>query len=34
LVWFLESASLVTGETLIVDSGLHLGWLPAFAGGK
>jgi 3-oxoacyl-[acyl-carrier protein] reductase len=28
LVWFLEGASLVTGETLIVDSGLHLGQLP------
>jgi 3-oxoacyl-[acyl-carrier protein] reductase len=34
LVWFLEGASLVTGETLIVDSGLHLGQLPAFSGGK
>ncbi len=33
LVWFLEGASLVTGETLIVDSGLHLGQLPAYAGG-
>jgi 3-oxoacyl-[acyl-carrier protein] reductase len=25
LVWFLEGATLITGETLIVDSGLHLG---------
>lgn len=33
LVWFLEGASLVTGETLIVDSGLHLGQLPAYASG-
>ena len=28
LVWFLEGASVVTGETLIVDSGLHIGQLP------
>ena len=28
LVWFLEGASMVTGETLIVDAGLHLGQLP------
>lgn len=35
LVWFLEGATLVTGETLIVDSGLHLGQLPeAFSGKK
>jgi len=31
LVWFLEGAAVVTGETLIVDSGLHLGSLPAYA---
>ena len=31
LVWFLESAKLVTGETLIVDSGVHLGQLPDYA---
>ena len=35
LIWFLEGATLVTGETLIVDSGLHLGQLPrAFSGKK
>ena len=35
LIWFLEGATLVTGETLIVDSGLHLGQLPrAFRGEK
>jgi len=34
LVWFLEGASMVTGETLIVDGGMHLGKLPPFAGGK
>ena len=34
LVWFCEGASLVTGETLIVDSGLHLGKLPLYAGGS
>ena len=28
LIWFLEGASVVTGETLIVDSGLHIGQLP------
>lgn len=28
LVWFCEGASVVTGETLIVDSGLHIGQLP------
>ncbi len=33
LVWFCEGATLVTGETLIVDSGLHLGRLPAFVSG-
>ncbi len=30
LVWFLEGAALVTGETLIVDSGTHLGRIPSF----
>jgi len=30
LVWFLEGAKLVTGETLIVDSGVHLGQLPDY----
>ncbi|MEC9376096.1 MAG: SDR family oxidoreductase [Pseudomonadota bacterium] len=34
LVWFLEGASLITGETLIVDSGLHLGPFPPYASGK
>ena len=34
LVWFLEGASIVTGETLIVDSGLHLGPFPPYASGK
>lgn len=34
LIWFLEGASLVTGETLIVDSGLHLGQLPAYSKGE
>jgi len=34
LVWFLEGASLVTGETLIVDSGLHLGPFPPYASGE
>ena len=33
LVWFLEGATLVTGEMLIVDSGLHLGQLPPIFGG-
>jgi 3-oxoacyl-[acyl-carrier protein] reductase len=33
LVWFLEGASLVTGETLIVDSGMHLGPFPPYASG-
>jgi 3-oxoacyl-[acyl-carrier protein] reductase len=31
LIWFLEGASVVTGETLIVDSGIHLGQLPDYA---
>jgi 3-oxoacyl-[acyl-carrier protein] reductase len=34
LVWFLEGATLVTGETLIVDSGLHLGPFPSYASGS
>jgi len=34
LVWFLLGASVVTGETLIVDSGLHLGPFPPYASGK
>jgi len=34
LVWFLEGASLVTGETLIVDAGLHLGQLPPSSSKK
>ncbi len=29
LVWFLEGASLVTGEVLLVDAGAHCGQLPA-----
>lgn len=33
LVWFLEGARLVTGETLIVDSGIHIGQLPPYASG-
>lgn len=28
IMFFLESASLITGELLIVDSGLHLGGAP------
>ena len=34
LVWFLLGASVVTGETLIVDSGLHLGPFPPYASGE
>jgi 3-oxoacyl-[acyl-carrier protein] reductase len=34
LVWFLEGASVVTGETLIVDNGLHLGQLPPSSSNK
>jgi len=34
LVWFLEGAKLVTGETLIVDSGLHIGQLPPSSSEK
>ena len=33
LVWFLEGAKLVTGEVLIVDSGIHLGILPGYSRG-
>jgi 3-oxoacyl-[acyl-carrier protein] reductase len=31
VVWFIEGADWVTGETLIVDSGLHLGYAPSKA---
>jgi 3-oxoacyl-[acyl-carrier protein] reductase len=34
LVWFLLGATVITGETLIVDSGLHLGPFPPYASGK
>jgi 3-oxoacyl-[acyl-carrier protein] reductase len=36
LIFFLIGAGsrLITGETLIVDSGIHLGTLPPYAGGK
>jgi 3-oxoacyl-[acyl-carrier protein] reductase len=34
LVWFLLGASVITGETLIVDSGMHLGPFPPYASGK
>ena len=33
LVWFLEGAKLITGEVLIMDSGVHLGTLPAYSSG-
>ena len=33
LVWFLEGAPLITGETLIADSGAHLGQLPPLSSG-
>jgi 3-oxoacyl-[acyl-carrier protein] reductase len=33
LVWFLESAHLITGEMLIVDSGIHIGQLPPYSSG-
>lgn len=36
LVWFLEGAGsrLITGETLIVDSGIHIGQLPPYSSGE
>ena len=34
LVWFLEGAKLITGEVLIMDSGVHLGTLPAYSSGE
>ena len=36
LVWFLvgEGSRLVTGETLIVDSGIHIGQLPPYSSGE
>ena len=34
LVWFLTDADLITGETLIVDSGIHLGTLPPYSSGE
>lgn len=34
LVWFLEGAAVVTGETLIVDSGIHIGQLPPSSSKK
>ena len=34
LVWFLESAKLITGEVLIVDSGAHLGSLPKYSSSE
>jgi len=34
LVWFLESARLITGEMLIVDSGIHIGQLPPYSSGE
>lgn len=33
LVWFLTDAELITGETLIVDSGIHIGKLPPYSSG-
>ncbi|MCK6372211.1 MAG: SDR family oxidoreductase, partial [Gammaproteobacteria bacterium] len=33
LVWFLTDAELITGETLIVDSGIHIGQLPPYSSG-
>ncbi|MCC5793869.1 MAG: SDR family oxidoreductase [Chromatiales bacterium] len=34
LVWFLEGARLITGETLIIDSGIHIGSLPPYSSGE
>lgn len=34
LVWFLEGATVVTGEVLIVDSGIHIGQLPPSSSNK
>jgi len=34
LVWFLVDAELITGETLIVDSGIHIGNLPPYSSGE
>jgi len=34
LVWFLEGASVVTGEVLMVDAGLHSGRLPPSSSNK
>jgi 3-oxoacyl-[acyl-carrier protein] reductase len=34
LVWFLEGAAVVTGEVLIVDSGIHIGQLPPSSSSK
>ena len=34
LVWFLEGASVVTGEVLMVDAGLHSGRLPPSSSSK
>jgi 3-oxoacyl-[acyl-carrier protein] reductase len=34
LVWFLEGASVVTGEVLMVDAGLHCGRLPPSSSNK
>ncbi len=33
LVWFLTEAELITGESLIVDSGIHIGTLPPYSSG-
>jgi len=34
LVWFLEGASVITGEVLMVDAGLHCGRLPPSSSSK
>jgi 3-oxoacyl-[acyl-carrier protein] reductase len=34
LVWFLEGASVITGEVLMVDAGLHCGRLPPTSSSK